>query len=136
MKGYHICFTSRGLTEFILCHPMLQAILLYAADSWPPENMIVGDIYRTEEEEKAAGGKSGIHRQGPPYRAIDLRVRNLENPQQAAEAIAARVNAKYIYDPTRPEKVVAYAAPHGTGPHIHLQTCPRTAFRASMGRDV
>ena len=130
MSATRIAFTARTLGEYLMCDPRLQGILLYVAREWPPAEMIVGDIYRTEAEEVLAGGVSGIHRQPPQYRAIDVRVTNLPgDPQQAADAIGARVNAQYVYDPARPAKLVAFTAPHGTGPHIHLQVCAATFHR-------
>ncbi len=92
--------------------------------------MLIGDIHRTPEENAAAGAKTQIHVEGPPYRAIDIRVTNLTgDPQAAADSLGAIINAKYEYDPTRPAMVVAYTVPHGTGPHCHLQVHPLTAFR-------
>jgi hypothetical protein len=118
------------MAEFLLCDPKLQGILLWVAGEWPPTEMWVGNIHRTEAEELAVGGKSGIHVVGPPYRAIDIRVSNLPgDPQQAADNMGARVNAHYVYDPARPGKLVAFTQQHGTGPHIHLQTHSATARR-------
>jgi hypothetical protein len=92
--------------------------------------MVIGDIHRDAAEEAAAGGVSGIHVVGPPYRAIDVRVFNLPGDKQiAADAIGAIVNHKYIYDPARPSKLVAFTQAHGTGAHVHLQVHPATTFR-------
>jgi hypothetical protein len=131
MSATRVCFPIRSLREFLLCAPMLQAILLHVAEQWPPADMLIGNIYRTEAEELAAGGKSGIHRGPPPYRAIDVRVTNLPgDPQQAADAIGALVNARYVYDQARPEKLVAFTQAHGSGPHVHLQVHSSTALKA------
>lgn len=109
---------------------MLQEILSFLALIWPDADLDVTCIHRTPEEEAAAGGKSGIHVAGPPFRAIDVRVKNLPgDPQQAAEDLGAKVNARYVYDPARPGMLCAFTAPHGTGPHIHLQVHPATTRR-------
>lgn len=132
MSATRVSFTVRGLGEFLLCDAMLRAVVLYVADHWPPAELLIGSIYRTEAEEAAAGGKSGIHRLGPPYRAIDVRVMNLPgDPQQAADAIGALVNARYEYDPARPSKLVAFTQAHGSGPHIHLQVHSATRVRSA-----
>jgi len=130
MSADRVSFSPRTLREFLLCEPRLQGILVWLASQWPPAEMIVGNIYRTATEEAAAGGVSGIHMAGPPYRAIDVRVTNLPgDPQQAADNIGALVNAKYIYDPARPTKLVAFTQQHGSGPHVHLQVHAATDFR-------
>lgn len=130
MSATQVSFTLRGLFEFLRCDPKLQGILLWVGSQWPPTELLVGDIHRTAEENAAAEAKTDIHVVGPPFRAIDVRVSNLTgNPQEAADHIGALVNARYVYDPTRPGMVVAYTVPHGTGPHVHLQVCERSDFR-------
>ena len=133
MSALRVSFTPRGLFEFLRCDPKLQGILLWTASVWPPAELLVGDVHRTVEENTAAEAKTDIHVVGPPYRAIDVRVSNLTgDPQAAADAIGARVNARYAYDPSRPAMVVAYTVPHGTGPHVHLQVHQKTEFRVGI----
>lgn len=130
MSAARIIFTPRTLGEFLQCHSTLQDVLRHLAARWPSgKDLIVGDIHRTAAEEIAAGGKSGVHVAGPPYRATDVRVSNLDAPQTMADVLGDYVNAKYIYDPARPALLVAVTSPHGTGPHIHLQVHPATALR-------
>jgi hypothetical protein len=130
MSATTINFTPRGLREFLLCDVKLQGILIWLATQWPPAELLIGDIHRDAAEEAAAGGVSGIHMTGPPYRAIDVRVTNLPgDPQVAADAIGALVNRKYVYDHARPDKLVAFTQRHGTGPHVHLQVHQATDFR-------
>lgn len=137
MSASQILFSPRGLAEFILCHLKLQEILAWTATQWPPTDLFVGSIFRTAHEEIAAGGVSGIHTVGPPYRAADLHVSNLTgDPQVAADNIGARINARYVYDPSRPDKVVAFTKKHGTGPHIHVQVHANTALRVPPGTEV
>ena len=129
--------TPRMLREFLQCHSTLQGILLWLAGQWPTADLEITCIHRTPEEEAAAAGKSGIHVAGPPYRAIDVRVSNLVgNPQASADFWGDFVNAKYVYDPGRPELSVAVTAPHGTGPHIHLQVHDHTGFRSDPSNHV
>lgn len=130
MSADRVCFTPRGLREFLLCEKILQEILTWLAGQWPPADMVVGDVHRTEAENTAALAKTPIHVVGPPYRAIDVRVGTLAGDHQsAAEAIGAFLNARYVYDPARPTMVVAYTVPHGTGPHVHLQVHASTGLR-------
>lgn len=83
-------------------------------------------IWRTQGEDQALGG-TGIHYY---WRAIDLRTKDQE--QANIDALIAYVNGRYVYDPARPKKVVAYGKPHGSGPHIHLQVCPSTCARETV----
>ena len=137
MSAIGVTFTPRGLREFLLCESRLQEILVWLADQWPPADLLIGNIHRTAAEEAAAGGVSGIHVAGPPFRAIDVRVTNLPgDPQVAADAVGALVNRRYVYDPARPGKLVAFTQKHGTGPHVHLQVCPATALRIDGGLQV
>jgi hypothetical protein len=130
MSASRICFTPRTLGEFTSCDRKVQELLAYLALVWPDADLEVTCIHRTAEEEAAAGGKSGVHVGLPPYRAIDVRVKNLTgNAQAAAEALGAKVNERYAYDPSRPSKLCAFTAPHGTGPHIHLQVHANTTRR-------
>lgn len=78
-------------------------------------------IYRPPEEDGAAMGRHGVHCQ---WRAVDVGARGVD-PATVAD-VSRHVNELYAYDPTRPAMVVAYSAPHGTGPHIHFQTHPNT----------
>ena len=113
-------------------------MLVWLGHQWPPSaDMVIVDIWRDADEEIAAGGKSGIHTVGPPYRAIDIRVTNLGgDPQVWADSLGAMVNAKYVYDPARPMKLVAVTQPHGTGPHVHLQVCFATTLRPGVTLNV
>jgi len=92
--------------------------------------VIVTSVHRSKEQNDLAGAKSLIHVVGPPYRAMDISLRGLTGGQEKAEAICELLNDLWVYDYTRPTKPVAYAKPHGTGPHIHLQVHPNTRQRA------
>jgi hypothetical protein len=128
MSATRVSFTPRQLSEFTDLTHTLQMILLDVAAVWPGGPMEVTSIYRTAEEEMAANGKTGIHCAGPPYRAIDFRITGIG--QVATDEVSAKINAKWQYDPARPQMVVAYSAPHGSGPHLHLQCHPSTTTRS------
>ena len=122
-----VILTGRLGREILDLDDNLREILKDLLIMWPAPQMAITCIHRTEEENRLAMARSLIHVVGPPYRAIDIRVRNLgENFQEEADSLAHRVNTFWQYDPTRPNKPTAYAKVHGTGPHIHLQTHPRT----------
>ena len=88
---------------------------------WP---LVLTCIWRSQGEEKQLGGTS-IH---CFWRAVDIRTRDRDS--RDVDILAAFVNGRWIYDPSRPTKVVAYSKPHGTGPHCHVQSFPnRTTLR-------
>lgn len=76
--------------------------------------------YRTPEDDARLGG-SGVH---VAKRALDIATRKLD-PKVVAE-IDAHLDAAWSYDSRRPKLPVSYCAPHGSGPHMHLQVCDRT----------
>lgn len=124
----NIVLTPRCMVELTRLHPTLLEVLGDALAAWPKPLMTVTCIWRTAEEEAAAGGKTGIHIAGPPYRAVDVRVRDLDGEdgyspadQVLADTVAAAVNEKWVYDEARPQLSVAFSFPHGSGPHIHFQ---------------
>ena len=134
MSATRIAFTPRQLSEFTDLTHTLQMILLDVAAVWPGGPIEITSIYRNVEEEIAAGGKTGIHCTGPPYRAIDLRIDGIG--QLAADELSSKINAGWQYDPVRPGMVVTYSAPHGSGPHLHLQVHPSTTLRADPARQT
>lgn len=96
---------------------------------WPDASKpaVIDCIFRTQAEEIAAGGKTGIHMAGPPYRAVDIR--GHEFTQAQLDAAHAAINAIWEYDFQRPEMTVCFTAPHGTGPHFHVQVHQNTRKR-------
>jgi hypothetical protein len=81
-------------------------------------------IFRTYEENVVAEAKTTIH---CVWRAVDVRTRTAE--QDWIDALTAYVNKGWAYDPERPSLPVAYSAPHGDGPHLHLQIHAHTVRR-------
>lgn len=87
---------------------------------WEP---LITCVYRTQDEDAAVNGH-GVH---TAWRAIDIR--HFDVPEEDWRSICHLLNRKWIYDPNRPDMVVAYFEPHGTGPHIHIQSHPNTIVR-------
>jgi hypothetical protein len=136
MSAAYASLTPRHLREFCHCKPELKQIFHLLAALWPDDfNLYITCIHRRPDE--TIKGESGVHNAGPPFRAIDVRIRNLSPhanvSQEKAEALAERLNNLWVYDPKRPHLDVAVAKLHGTGPHIHLQVHPRTAKREILG---
>lgn len=110
-------------------HPTLMSVVGDWIDMWPVGEMWVTSMNRTREED-AAMGASGVHSAGPPWRALDVRVKSLPGDyQHVAEELARRLNSMWVYDPSRPSFNVCFAQLHGTGPHAHLQVCDATVRR-------
>lgn len=107
-------------------HPVVRMIVLEAAEhalevhGWLFE---VTSCIRSLEEDRAAGGH-GIHTTG---RAVDVGARSI--PERLVKAVTDQANARWQYDPQRPNLTVCYSAPHGTGPHLHFQVHERTRVR-------
>lgn len=124
-------------------NPLLREILDAAADhafdrtGWI---VCVGDIFRTAQEsaetDRASVAAGGLGMGRAPgsmsphcvWRAADIRIRGI-NPAVVKE-LADWVNSRWVYNPSDARNLpVADAKPHGTGPHIHLQTHPATRKR-------
>ncbi len=119
----------RYLLEFDQIDSRLRRIfytLVY--DLWPGDVPVtITSIYRTSEENVAAGGHPFSVHTVKPTRGIDLRIWQLK-PRDISD-IPKALNEKYIYDPRRPTMPVCYSRPHGNGPHFHLQSHPATRLR-------
>lgn len=115
-------WNSGNLARF--CRFVFNDAALFAFDhlGW---SFLITEIYRTPFEDQALDG-TGVH---PAWRAIDVRTRDQKLID--IDRIVAYVNGRYVYDPRRPAMVCAYARPHGTGPHLHLQTHPGSTFRST-----
>lgn len=107
----------------------LRAIVTEAANfafvSWG-WLVCITSIFRTPAENIAAEAKTTIH---CVWRAVDVRTRDAE--QDWIDKLTAYVNSQWAYDPQRPTLPVAYSAPHGDGPHLHLQVHDHTMRRAA-----
>lgn len=135
MSAKYTSLTPRHLREFCRCAPELQEIFHQLAAIWPDDfSVYVTSIHRRPDEVMA--GESGIHSAGPPYRAIDVRIRNLcrdpEVAQEHADKLAAILNRTWFYDPKRPHLNVCVSKLHGSGAHIHIQCHSRTRRRTDV----
>jgi hypothetical protein len=105
---------------------LLKSIVLlaaaYAFSAWGWIFRLTS-IYRTPEEDRELGG-TGIH---PAWRADDVGAAGV--PQEHVDAVTDWINARWEYDPDRPNLPVAYSKPHGTGAHIHVQVHAHTRKR-------
>ena len=63
----------------------------------------------------------GVHGQ-LPLRGIDFRMKNME----LGKLIENKLNEKWVYDPSRPNKKVAVFHDVGKGIHLHVQSHPTT----------
>jgi hypothetical protein len=134
----NIILSPKLLREFGDLDPNLEAIFWQLVNLWISDSMTLTSIFRTPEHDRRIKGKKrsnyirGVHTVGPPYRAMDISVYSL-GPQWPTEIerIAEVINDMWAYDPMRPNKVVCYVKPHGTGPHIHLQVHLNTVRKAA-----
>ncbi len=132
MPAIEVVLTPRQLREFASCTAVLQEIVCEIAELWPNSKQLwITCVHRRPEER--IPNESGVHTVGPPFRAVDIRIRNLADTsaaaQEKADAIATAVNARWVYDPSRPKLQVVVSKLHGTGPHLHCQSHPRTRRR-------
>lgn len=110
-------------------HPMLKKVLVQAVNLWPEETVRFTSLNRSREEDRRLGA-SGIHSAGPPWRALDIGGRFVE--QEQINEVAAVLNDIWEYDHTRPHLKVAVANQHGTGRHLHLQVHDNTGRRPQV----
>lgn len=97
-------------------HPKLIEVLTWLSENFQTivitegwrEQLHVGDIHTTE-----------------PLRAFDIRSYVFKEPKLIEE----KINKRWIYDPIRPEKQVAWLHDTGQGMHFHVQVHPRTECR-------
>lgn len=112
-----------------LLYQILDESAEKAVEAWGWLPTII-DIFRTQAEEAAtdaastlgAGRRPGTRSPHAFWLAADLRTRGV--PEEAVRGLDRWINARWIYDPARPEMQVSDIRPHGTGPHMHLQAKP------------
>ena len=81
----------------------------------------VTSVYRTQEENAAAGGRTLID---CLWRAVDIGAADVH--QNSVDTVTKYANRIWTYDASRPLIPVCYSAPHGDGPHLHFQVCDNT----------
>ena len=100
-------------------HPKLTELLI-----WNTIRYSKNTITSSYRDHKIHLKDSGIHMTNP-LRAFDKRSKDYPDP----EAIAADINAHFIYDPARPHYQVCVYHDTGQGYHFHLQVHDRTVYR-------
>ena len=130
-----IVISAQSFLEAMRLRDPMREILADAFVVWPFPIWTLGSVYRPYHEERSKS-RSGIHGtddlDGQGHRAID----GPTPDWPIAQDVAKYVNARWIYDPLRPRKLVAYAAEHGTGSHVHFQTHANTVHRQDRTREV
>lgn len=124
------------LRDLVRLAPMLYEVIEEARRVWPQAKMTLGSMHRTLAEEKVIEHRTGkptskIHT-ALPVRACDLPMRyrgTVDARWESCGRVARGLNRAFVYDPVRPTIGVAFAAKHGTGPHVHLQVHPATIRR-------
>jgi len=126
-------------------------IILECARLYPPLDEVLSDVFdachlaslaipdgsiRRPYLDEIAKGRSGYHGQddldGFGHRCIDVPTPTWDDAQR----IADKVNPLWVYDSSRPSKLVVYAAIHGTAPHCHVQVHVRTTRRFDDGANT
>ena len=132
-----IVISAASYLQSIRLRPPMRRVLQDAFAAWPYPICTIpdGSVYRPFAEEKAKG-RSGVHGTDDldhgGHRAVDIPTADWP----IAAKIAVYVNARWVYDPSRPGKTVAYADAHGTAPHCHLQVHPNTHHKPDPMREV
>lgn len=107
----------RGLMErrFV---PLLVLIILDVAKEF---GIVITESYRDKRHPNDLHGTQ-------PVRAIDLR--SWCYPDAMAYRIMEWINKRWVYDSSRPKKVVAWIHDSGNGIHLHIQVHPNTQRRS------
>lgn len=93
-------------------HPKLVALVIWVLHR-------VSDFCITSAYREGDGVHGTI-----PCRAIDIRSKNFNDPEE----IASDINNHWVYDPERPKFKCALYHDVGQGPHIHLQCHASTVY--------
>lgn len=101
-------------------HPTLKALLVWLANRWPGDFMVV-----TRAFDPAVIGESGVHRQSP-HRAADVRTNNMTIAQ--GESLETMVNITWDYGDGKHR--VAWQHGEGDERHLHLQVRDETKERS------
>lgn len=128
-----LVINGRNMYAFLESNSKLQQVLKDLLNIWPSTYMYITSLDRTKEEDERLNA-SGVHSDGPPWRAVDIRISNLATSsyedQLTATSLCDILNNKWEYDFDRPGRYnVAYCKPHGSGPHIHIQVHNNTRRR-------
>lgn len=98
--------------EVLNAHPLLVAVVEEASEQFELWTVTSG----------LRPSSSGVHGTVAKLRGIDLRCRNI----QQGELVEEWVNARWEYDPDRPNMKVCICHDTGRGLHLHFQVHPNT----------
>lgn len=130
--------TKRQQKEWTTVHPNLIPIMEDLEARWY-EPATITSVYRPPEEEATlnpammgAGGTSKSPHSTKPPRAADVRTRNIR--RDVVESAVMALNAKWIYDPSRPTMKVAKFESEKA--HVHLQCHASTTLRSNYAEYI
>ena len=121
----------KDLDHYCKLHEVLRSVLVWVYEYLSKSKtdcLIISSVFRHEADEKAKG-RSGIH---GLHRAIDIIPTSKPGGGTVdwveCARLATLINAIWYYGDGGKHHV-AFADPHGTGPHIHLQVRNETHKR-------
>lgn len=127
--------------ELQLKRPELRVMVDEFADKatddfgWVP---CITSIWRSPAEQAEVDRNSAV--MGRPkgstsphsvWQAVDFRTRGVR--QAIVDGMVKWAQERWEYNPADPSKPVAYAKPHGDGPHLHLQVKPGVTRLRDVG---
>ena len=120
----------RDLAYYEKLHPALREVLAWMHEYLPrskTSRLVYTSIYRDYDAE-IARGRSGVHglRRGADIVVICIDGKPYE--QDEYNNLGILINSIFYYGDGGKHQV-AFAAPHGTGPHLHLQARDGTRKR-------
>ena len=116
--------TWSALDQWRNLHPTARMIVADCLAIWPDSYMEVTRI----ADPLGTGDESGVHLDGPPHRAIDLRTNDL--PPGEGTTVERTINARWKYgDSLNPSRQCAIQHGEGANIHLHIQVRPATVRR-------
>lgn len=110
----------------------LRQIVLECLAIWPDKYMEITRISDPlpKNPDGTPAKESGVHLDGPPHRALDLRTNDI-NPAVGTK-VETFINHRWIYgDPTNPGRKVAMQHGEKENRHLHVQVRASTRPRPS-----
>jgi hypothetical protein len=128
---------ARISREWELVNPLLRKIVLEATEyaAWLGWQLLLTCLVRTSLENDALYGGHGDHLTGVHVIGNGADVRTRDQKPSVVAQVASYVNSRWVYDPTRPQMVVALNEGAGVGSsavHLHVQVHARTVPRETI----
>ena len=120
----------RDLDHYEKLHPALRDVLAWLHEYLPKSKtsrLVYTSIFRNYKKE-IAQGRSGLHGLQRAADIVAIHTDGKPYTQQDYDAIGMLLNCVFYYGDGGKHHV-AVSAPHGTGPHIHLQVRNETQKR-------